>query len=105
MAQRIEESRALFQQQPFAVHRDNWESVQAWIDVQTQWRYTSIAVSSGLGHVNVAVRTGLDYAGMAAWLQINVGKRRRKPLMSDLMLMERAALEAFSELRKEEEER
>lgn len=60
--------------------------------VQTQWR------------VGMGGPTGLDYAGVLAWMQAgNVAKRDRAPLLEKLQIMERTTLAEWA--RKAERER
>ena len=62
----------------------------AWGALQTQWR------------VGMGGRTGLDYAGVCAWLQANgYGKGPRRNLrqaLGDIGAMEREALSAWAEI-------
>ncbi|GAA5231746.1 hypothetical protein GCM10025795_02320 [Verticiella sediminum] len=75
----------------FEVWPDNWESVSWFCDVVgTSWRYIG-----GMGPVQ---RTGLDYTAVTALLRELVPKkRRRRELLEDLRLMERAALEVWAQ--------
>jgi len=70
----------------FAVHRDNWRALQFFLLLQTQWRVA--AGMSGLG---------LDYAGVAAAMELAaVPRARRQRLWADLQVMEAAALPALN---------
>lgn len=66
-------------------------------DVATQWR--SIAAPEGAtGMVSAIysriVRTGFDYAGVESTLRMRgVPRRKHSALLSDLQVMERAALD------------
>jgi hypothetical protein len=67
------------------VHRDNWRAVQFFALLGTQWR-----VALGMG---TAVTLGLDYAGVAAAMEMAaVPRSRRRRLWADLQVMEAAAL-------------
>lgn len=68
----------------------NVRTFNVWQQVQTQWR------SAGMGE-----RTGLDYAGVVAYLGSMPGMRpkARSQLFSGLRAMERAALEVWAEKR------
>ena len=50
---------------------DNVAHWNAWVCVQTQWRYTS-------GGMGAPVATGLDYAAVTAWLQAQGHHPRRR---------------------------
>lgn len=104
VAEAIEQQRAAVPTQPeeFGVYRDNWATVQAWIALETQWNWLSPPVSAFAG-VGMPVRTGLNYAGVAAWLELFVPARQRRSVMQGLMLMERAGMAALIEIRKQEE--
>ena len=68
------------------------ESWHAWLGVQTQWR------------TGMAGATGLDYAGVRAWLDMSeLGRSDRRSVFADLVAMERATLEVWSEQRQKAE--
>lgn len=71
----------------------NIRAFNVWMEIQTQWR-----TSSDMGG---STRTGLDYAGVTAWLRTQPGlrPRARKELMQCLHAMEVAALNAWSQMR------
>lgn len=96
VAHAIEQQRATATQEPlaFGVHRDNWLIVQVWEALRTQWNFGGMD----------AVRTGLNYAGVIAWLDLYVHRRKRREVMSGLMLMEDTALQALAEIRNKEKE-
>jgi hypothetical protein len=73
----------------------NLRTFNVWMEIQTQWR-----TSSGMGG---NTRTGLDYAGVTAWLRTQPGfrPRARKDLMQCLQAMEIAALNAWAQMRDE----
>lgn len=62
-----------------------------WVALQTQWRY------AGMG----GAPTGLDYAGVTAWLQAHgygFGRARNlRETLGHIGAMERAALSAYAE--------
>lgn len=96
VAHAIEQQRAAAKQEPqaFGVYRDNWLIVQAWEALRTQWNFAGMA----------GVRTGLNYAGVIAWLDMFVHRRKRREVMEGLRLMEDAALRALAEIRDKEKE-
>lgn len=66
----------------FAVWTENWEAVQLFTRLSTQWRY------GGMGGV-----IGLDYAAVeAAMRMIRIKPDQRSALLEDLQVMEGAAL-------------
>lgn len=72
------------------VWTENAPSLQAFLGVQTQW-----LISSGMA----TVRTGLNYPGVLTWLGQEVpGRRRRKAIWNDLLVMERAVISADNQL-------
>lgn len=71
---------------------DNLPAWQAWQGVQTQWR-------TGMGGA-----TGLDYAGVHAWLQLHAPRQQRRELFEGIQAAERATLEVWSEQREREEQ-
>lgn len=77
----------------FGVHADNLPVVQAFLAVRTQWQYAGMA----------GQRMGLCYAGVNAWLDRFIHRRKRRALMHDLQVMERAVLAADQEQRDKKE--
>ncbi len=75
-------------QQTFAVHADNWPSVQAFVAVQTQWVYAGMN----------GQRCALDYGCVLSWIDHFVPRHDRRQVFTDLQLMERAVLAADREL-------
>lgn len=80
-------------QEEFVVYADNVATFNAFVSLRTQWQYAGMA----------GQRVGLDYAGVSAWMALFIHQRRRRSLMSDLMLMESAVLQADHEKREKEE--
>lgn len=80
-------------QEAFVVYADNQAAFDAFVTLRTQWQYAGMA----------GQRVGLDYAGVSAWLAVFVRPRRRRALMTDLLLMESAVLQADHEKREKEE--
>jgi hypothetical protein len=72
----------------------NLRAFNVWMEIQTQWR-----TSAGIG----GNRTGLDYAGVTAWLSTQPGfrPRARKELMQCLQAMEIAALNVWTQQRED----
>lgn len=63
-----------------------------WCDVQTQWR------------TGVAGATGLDYAGVRAWLdELGLPPDERRAAWAGIRACERATLEAHAERREREQ--
>lgn len=96
VAQAIQQQRDDAKQEllEFGVHLDNWLVVQSFQALRTQWHFAGME----------GVRTGLNYAGVTAWLDLYLPRRKRREVMGGLMVMEDAALRAFKEIRDEEKE-
>lgn len=77
----------------FGVHADNLPVVQAFLAVSTQWQYAGMP----------GQRVGFCYAGVSAWLDRFIHRRKRRALMHDLQVMERAVLAADQEKRDKKE--
>lgn len=77
----------------FAVYAENLPVVLAFQALSTQWQYAGMA----------GRRMGLCYAGVSAWLDRFIHRRKRRALMHDLQVMERAVLEADQEQRDKKE--
>lgn len=92
---RIEAARASHQAEPaaFGVYADNLPVVAAFEALRTQWQYAGMA----------GQRMGLCYAGVNAWLDRFIHRRKRRALMHDLQVMERAVLVADQEQRDKKE--
>lgn len=78
----------------FGVHADNWQAVQAFQALAPRWHYAGMQ----------GQRTGFDWAGVEAWIDRHIHRRRRRALSVDLMTMELAALQADGELREKDRE-
>lgn len=68
---------------------ENRAPLDAWLQLQTQWRI------GGMG-----TPTGLDYAGVDAWMRVTGragNPRRARRLLHDLQLMERVTLNEWAE--------
>ncbi len=68
---------------------ENRAPLDAWLQLQTQWRV------GGLG-----TPIGLDYAGIEAWMRVTGragNPRRARRLLQDLQLMERVTLNEWAE--------
>lgn len=79
--------------EPFGVYAENWGPVMAFCALGARWQYAAMA----------GQRTGLDWAGVEAWIDRHVRRRRRRSLSTDLQTMERAVLHADREQREKEE--
>lgn len=74
---------------PFYLLPENRAALDAWLQVQTQWRV------GGMG-----TPTGLDYAGIEAWMRCTGragNPRRARRLLQDLQLMERVTLNEWAD--------
>lgn len=89
---RIDQAAPPDEQQAFGVYLENWDSVQTFLDVRTQWQY------AGMGQ-----RAGLNFAGVDAWIVRHHRRRRWRALLDDVALMEKAVLVADQELMQEKE--
>ncbi len=78
----------------FHVHADNLPTVSAFLALRTQWQYAGMN----------GQRTGLNYAGVCAWLSQTTRPRRRRPLMQGIQTMEHAVLVADYERKQKEED-
>ena len=68
---------------------ENWQSVQVFIAMQTQWRWSN-------GH-----RVGLNYSILPEiWKRTGTRKKERNAIFRDLQMMEYAALEELNRQRK-----
>ncbi len=77
----------------FGVYAENLPVVTAFEDLRTQWQYAGMA----------GQRMGLCYAGVCAWLDLFVHRRKRRTVMHGLQVMERAVLVADQEQRDKKE--
>lgn len=71
----------------FEVLQENWHIIEMWLRMQTQWRATH------------GVLIGLDY-NVAKWLFDVYQVTDHKEMIEALMIMERTALEAINEERR-----
>lgn len=78
---------------PFALWRENALSFHHFHEVRTQWVYAGME----------GRRMGLNYAGVHAHLETHAPRRKRRSLMADVQLMEKAVLQADAELRQKKE--
>lgn len=77
----------------FGVHADNWPVVVAFQALVPRWLHAGLA----------GQRTGMDWAGVEAWIDRHCRRRQRRALSYDLQTMERAVLHADREQREKEE--
>lgn len=87
------------QQQPsihdFYVWPENWDSLDFFIQLNTQWN-----VVSGMGGERVS---GLNYQAVEAMMRIkSIPRNKKESLFNDLRLMENAALEVLQIQREEQ---
>lgn len=71
---------------PILVWPENWEAVQLYLFLQTQWRTTGMD----------GARVGLDYRAVHAELE-GRGMLDHEPMMVKIQVMEYAALEVYAE--------
>lgn len=76
------------------VHADNWETVQLFDALHTQWRTAGMA----------GVRVGLDYGAVAPTAQA-MGIELSTQRFQEIRLMEASALKQIGENRRKEEQR
>ncbi len=69
----------------------NVQAWAAWTGVQTQWR-------TGMGGA-----TGLDYAGVRAYIELHLPRRRWAEVFDGVCACERATLDVWAERREREE--
>lgn len=75
------------QDQSFGVYEENRATVEAFVGLQTQWRFTA-----GAGGV---VYQGFDYPAVEAYLRATRARRPRR-IFEGLLVMERAARTALN---------
>ncbi|MCY1253019.1 hypothetical protein D9M68_123140 [compost metagenome] len=85
----VDEVRARGSGDDCPVHVDNWEALQLFLTLQTQWRQVA--------GMTDCLRTGLDYAAIEPVLRLRGVKRKRQAaLFADLRVLEAAALEELA---------
>lgn len=76
----------------FSVYPENWQAVQVFLAMSTQWR--TVAFSS-VGGARL-IQTGIDYTALEPVLRLlGVKPKRRAALFQKLRIMEEAALDAL----------
>ncbi|MFL9883117.1 DUF1799 domain-containing protein [Paraburkholderia agricolaris] len=76
----------------FEVYAENWDAVQVFSALSTQWR---MAAFSGFGAARL-VHTGLDYSAIEpVYRLIGIGRDRRAAIFQQIRVMEEAALDAL----------
>jgi len=83
------------QGEAFGVYAENLPVVAAFEALRTQWQYAGMA----------GQRMGFCYAGVNAWLDRFVHRRKRRAVMQGLQFMERAVLVADQEQRDKQQQR
>jgi hypothetical protein len=74
------------------VYAENWEAVQVFLAMQTQWR---TAAFSGLGSARL-MYVGLDYSAIdPVCRMLDVKRKRRAAIFQSLRIMENAVLDAL----------
>ncbi|WP_185640590.1 DUF1799 domain-containing protein [Burkholderia sp. Bp9142] len=78
----------------FEVLPENWEAVELFVAVGTQWRKSVVASLNGGG----VIYEGLDYPAVeAAMRMFGFRRKRHRELFAAVRVMERAALKVFSD--------
>lgn len=79
----------------FHLWPEHREALDCWFGIQTQWR------------VGMAGATGLDYAGVEAYLRLRMVRApaRRVRLLHELQVMERATLDEWHRMQAERDRR
>ena len=73
---------------------ENWEAVELFVAVGTQWRKSVVASLNGGG----VIYEGLDYPAVeAAMRMFGFRRKRHRELFAAVRVMERAALKVFSD--------
>lgn len=73
---------------------ENVTAWRCWSAVQTQWR------------VGMGGATGLDYAGVRAWLELqDIERQEQREIFEGLRAAEGATLEVWTEQRRKDEQR
>ncbi|MFM0192420.1 DUF1799 domain-containing protein [Paraburkholderia strydomiana] len=76
----------------FEVYEENWDAVQVFSALSTQWRMSAF---SGFGAARL-VHTGLDYAAIEpVYRLIGIRRDRRAAIFEQIRVMEEAALDAL----------
>jgi hypothetical protein len=90
----------------FEVHEDNWDLVQVFCRLSTQWSYepltAGVAAGMAMQIVSELRRTGFKYEGVRSglWL-MGLPVRQQRAWFGELQVMEAAVLEADAELREQ----
>ncbi|WP_439685106.1 DUF1799 domain-containing protein [Cupriavidus oxalaticus] len=93
----VDEVRARGTSNDCEVHVDNWEPLQLFLTLQTQWRHIA-----GMAD---CMRTGLDYAAIEPVFRLRGVKRKRQAaLFADLRVMEAAVLEELAAQREKRQQ-
>jgi len=69
------------------VFEENWLVVVSFLRCSTQWRYVGMD----------GVRTGLHYPAVESVLRLTVPARERRAVFDGIQIMERAALDVFTQ--------
>lgn len=76
----------------FEVYEENWDAVQVFSALSTQWRMSAF---SGFGAARL-VHTGLDYGAIEpVYRLIGIRRDRRAAIFQQIRVMEEAALDAL----------
>lgn len=80
----------------FFLWPENAQSFEVFCAVQTQWDSRMVGVAAfGVGSMRSEV-CGLKYPGVDVVLRHRVERKRRAEVLSDIQIMERAALDEFA---------
>lgn len=70
---------------------ENWDAVNLFNQMGTQWRSSLVAVKGGF----MSVRTGLDYTALEALMRM-MGTHHKSDVLTRIQIMESAALEEMN---------
>ncbi|MEX3951976.1 DUF1799 domain-containing protein [Paraburkholderia sp. EG287B] len=88
----VDSARERARESDFEVYPDNWETVQVFLALGTQWR--AIAVST-MASARV-LQTGIDYGAIdPVFRLLGVARKRRAAVFEKLRVMEEAALDVM----------
>lgn len=77
---------------------DEGRAVRLFLGLATQWNWSAMTVSGGLGGVSVLMRTGLRYEALPV-VSAAIGVAVERQTFADLQLIEQSALVALAAAR------
>jgi hypothetical protein len=88
----VKQARELAPEPAFEVYDENWDAVQVFLALSTQWRISAL---SGFGAARM-VHTGIDYGAIEpVYRLLDIPRGRRVAIFQQLRVMEGAALDAL----------